>query len=1512
MTQLYVGPDFREVATELLRISLQALYPTLDIDPSITMVGTPGWTIIDGQIVAGPPSYQTLTDILANQAVLAVPALYIAGEHFLTRQPIYDPAIHLPVRIDEIANLLNLLAPVMLGAYQEQQVEYWNKTNADGHPRWHELASTLRNLWNVDQVEGWNAADCQLARDFFNTPGRAERALDGHSGKAFLIDSYLVDEHNIKHPNKLSIAVLMSSDSAQTDVLTYSLFKGYEKFASLDAFAAALPAHANLSGSFRELQWRLWEPDGNFFEQQACRLISMQVDAIGALDFTDLRYMGPVDRSLRSSAPAEESIGHSGADVEWFRNKLPEWLKNAPLSELNNYSRHLKDLAALHSLNAGKTYLDDIPSIQQYALDRLKQAMLKKHPDAATLDLEKIEMRIKSLVIWGTFIVPGKFERTTLSLTDLALQNLIAVPLGDKTLHSTQGTALPAWLTVAYVESLVKEINIGSDYPALIKQKLVNDPEQARLRQSLYSQHLRIQLPLLALQNKIRSRANIDTLGYRYVCALMEPDAVGRTVEGQPIVIRPLAFLPQRQSETSPDIVANMFVIGPQDPSTGPCLLYRPMLDQPLTQYPSPSNLIYAIQQSASLRDSVLAWMADDVRSDYANYVFPGALPSPWIVADFLVDPDKVSRLTGPLNLAGTPLDADPFSALFKANTDALIELADRQSVSNAESRWASFKQAGWLIFSAVLPFLGRTVGVAAWIWQIMDQLQELTDAAEQQDDQARSAAFIDVLLNLGMAITLHIATHRSSARRPVTIDAEFRHLLEKRPLTLKKLPALAPNALPDPDQTLQISGAVNRSSSALATLLDSFKISKPVDLGARHAEEGHYQNLYKSGHKWYAPVGQRWFEVSVDNEANVSIIDPQTPERAGPLLIGNRRGEWFIDMRLRLRGGGSKRLTLRAALEASEKAAKLRTLLSAFEQQKTIAQSELKQALDAMTSATPGTAATKRQLYLQKLESQRAAYKTALQNLQNLQTLQVFAPTPDYLQRALGYQRAQLELIHAGIREAATTFTPQLRTVLRQIEQQESNPHLRNIEDAHLMSGMNRDMIERLEQIQTRINELKSLEKEGLRLIQTNQARLPAFSIDDLRALQITMARNLCLTQTSITTQAEAWSTLDRIVDTADIAVQALRDSLEERSANRIDERIESLNGLLEQFSVIDDRLQDLRQAYAAHVVEEPFKQLRQALDALSKRGAARLVQDLDERDAARSRPSLPVQPPRPKKKFIRTRYNGVLIGEPRLSALGLDTGLVDITSPLTHRVIATFHEKSPGIWVERLSTPTEHAAPVDLQTSLNSAQKLLDAIPAFKVRMLEHASQNSHTPAGVEYLYQEQAIRLEHLSAAIEQALTEGNVTENTTLSASRINKNLNDAVEALYQQAIDARLKMTRQQDPTPAGVEWLKNKKAITVKRTVSRRRLKAARRIYLDEYTITDRTTREVLWYAHFHYSQGWTTADAYLYARLKTPTEYAQGLAADSAKGLNDAKTLTFYRSMIGTEQARRLFFTAA
>lgn len=1512
VTQLCVGPAFREAASALLRRSLQELYPDLGLDPDIALVGTPAWDVVDDEIVAGPTTYQTLTDILTNQAISGEPTLYVEGVHYLIQPKNQPPSAHLPVRITQIATLINLLAPIMLTAYQEQQVAFWNSSNGTSGPHWQALSSTLRSVWNVTRVDGWDEQDCAMARTLYAAPELTRRQTgDTFASRAYLVDVDQVDGATVTHLGLLSLAVLIGNHEGETLILTYSLFNGYEKFATLEQLGQSLPSYVDRhtpSG----IQWRLFEPTGHFFDHQACTLIAQQLAFIGQLDAQQLRRIDPSESSINLPPATQELVGKKQPDLKRYLDALPAWLTSASTTDLSLYARYLKDLSALHSLNAGKSYDDDIPHIQTYALDRLRAEMLKEHTDAANLHLDSIEIQVRSPIVWGSFTLPGKVDTTTFSLADLALQNLIGLPLGDKSIRQRNADDLPEWLTVAYIESLIRKVDVGQNYPALAKNKLLDNPLESTRRRALYSSHLRIQLPLLALQYKMSQHAGVDELGYRYVAAVLAAEATDRQVDGQAIVLRPLAFVPKNRSAATQDVVANMFVIGPQDPNAGPCLLYRPMAELQLLQFPSPADLLYAIRQSRNLRDSALAWLPDNVRDDYARYAFPGELPSPWAVVTLLADPFKLLTMSGPMDLGTQTLSGDLPAELFNANANALITLADRQSASNAESRWASFKQAGWLIFNAALPFLGHTVNTAAWIWQILDQVQAVIDARQQKDKPAEWSTLAALLLNIGMVLTLHIAsrnapsTPRLAKEEPVAKPPAKPEVIAK-PVTVNQLANLSAVELPNNHpHALHTLAAINRNTSDLGSLLDSFKVAKPAVRGKASGRIGPHRHLYPLLNKWYAQVGERWFEVTVDENDEVQIADPKQPMRNGPFLIGNLKGEWFIDTRLRLRGGGSRSLERKARAAAERKANQLRAPITAFEQQKKTAQQTLQNAHQALLDAPSTSAQAAQRTYLNQLETQRTDYETALQNLKELN---VVAPTPDYLHRSVGYIKAQLSLSWAGLNEVLKTFTPKLRTTLDHIAKQAADPRVRNIPDARDMNETLHGMIGRLEYFETRFNQLRDLPGEGLRLIKDTKSLLPAYSSSDLKALQVTLARNLCLREDTTLSAPLAWAAIDQIVDACDIAIQALRDTLHERSDRRIDEQIETLSSLIEQFSVLGERLQDFPTEFSSASLAEPLTRLRDRLGEYTERANTNLAQLADRRSTLRTTPSPPPTPPRPQKKFIRTRYHGMVVGEPQLSATGLDTGLVDVRSPLSNTVVATFHEKPDGFWVQRAKSPQTANTPIDLPTSVDAGQDLLDGLPDFKQRITGLASQAQRTPIGIEYLYHQHAQRLEQATRSIEQALTQKNLAHGDVTLASTVKKALSDATATLYQLSIDNVQRMTQQHPPTPSGVQWLKARDAITIKKTVSRRRIKSATPDYLDEYTITDRSTHKVLWYAHFHYSADWTTPRAFIRARLKTPQEHSLGAAADTTNGLNSAQRIAFHRSEINESQAQTLFF---
>ena len=137
--------------------------------------------------------------------------------------------------------------------------------------------------------------------------------------------------------------------------------------------------------------------------------------------------------------------------------------------------------------------------IKTFTLDALRAHMLKSHSDVASMKLENVEIVIDSQVVWGTFTAPGMSETKRLGLAELALENLIALPLGNQSVQYKDGTAVPTWMTPDYVKTAISAVDIGAAYPAWVKSKLLDDPLESLRRQRLYASNLRIQLALQAL-----------------------------------------------------------------------------------------------------------------------------------------------------------------------------------------------------------------------------------------------------------------------------------------------------------------------------------------------------------------------------------------------------------------------------------------------------------------------------------------------------------------------------------------------------------------------------------------------------------------------------------------------------------------------------------------------------------------------------------------------------------------------------------------------------------------------------------------------------------------------------------------------------------------------------------------------------------------------------------------------------------------------------------------------------
>jgi hypothetical protein len=248
------------------------------------MVLTPTWAFHDQRVVPGPRHFESLTDALVRHGVAGSPVVYLDGEHYLTLQPQERTPAQLPVSIDAIGQLLNELVPLLFVAFQEQQVDYWNQFTRASAPRWQELSKSLHELWNIDTNPNWSNDLCAMARNLFTYPQKSARTLhDRYRSRACLVDLDYLNKGLSNHLNILDMAVLIGTVGTRTLILSHSITSGFKTYESLQALGESLQAYADESTADNTLQWRLIEPEGNYFDHLACNLIALQADSIGEL-----------------------------------------------------------------------------------------------------------------------------------------------------------------------------------------------------------------------------------------------------------------------------------------------------------------------------------------------------------------------------------------------------------------------------------------------------------------------------------------------------------------------------------------------------------------------------------------------------------------------------------------------------------------------------------------------------------------------------------------------------------------------------------------------------------------------------------------------------------------------------------------------------------------------------------------------------------------------------------------------------------------------------------------------------------------------------------------------------------------------------------------------------------------------------------------------------------------------------------------------------------------------------
>ncbi|NBA95446.1 dermonecrotic toxin domain-containing protein [Pseudomonas sp. R5(2019)] len=1499
-------PSLRSVASALLREQWAQPLALTPQDPAKIFIVTPVYSSDGEREAADGYHCLALPDALILRLCTGATLNLIEGVQFLTTEAGAEFPQALEADLHALELMLNELGADLLDHYKSRLVDYWNLAQGQSVSPWQWLSGHLFEQFKmavaartadqtIDQLE---AATALALADYPEARSRA-RVTGATQTQAYLLSLDPTGALGM-HPQLASAIVIERKIEAPAReiVLLFTLTGELRRYSSRQALAQALAREMGTGTSPGAHELNLHTPAGNIFQAQARTLLEQQLLCI---DVIASSWQGQSPDFLQPALEQATSLLQtSGLEeknrLEQLWKALPDWLADADAEEKVRYRDGLLALAQSQGQGKGEWVLEGVETIDEYATRLLSEQIARDGIDLqglALADIEIVNQQVTAVPVGGPGnpSAAGAVETVTLSLVRFALENLGALHPGRVQVRAQGGHSLPDRLTVEYLKRLVQQVDVGGNYPGYLRSLLLDDPEQARHREALLKQQLEVQVPLLALQYSIQGHNGLDERGWRCVNAAFQSAGL-RRAGGQPITLARLGFVSRPGAE--PDVALGAYVIGPAETAYGPVILYRPLHLEPLVQFNSRQAVLETIKTDTALEADILRRLPEKRRPIYAL----GGFESPHIVRFGSGSDFAPIDTPAPATLSEAVLGDDLITPLYHDIVGEMIEVAHQQSLSTAQSRWASFWELGWLMFNTLLPMVSGPVATAGWLLQAMASVQGALAAQANADKATQAERLVDLLFNIVLVLSLRrYEVEPGTPQRPA------------EPVALT--PRITPQALTSPSsQTLQ---RLDFSWSAIAMLnerqrveLASFKIAAPAGALAP-VPHGQFKGLYEHQGAWLARVDRDYYRVALGTD-EVRIIDAADDAHLGPWLRADAEGEWGPDLRLRLRGGADRP----ESADVERRIGMLEKLWTGFNAQKEALHDALAAQFKVLDSMPESSLASDplREAYVEDLDKYLARLSLADDALKKQNDLRAVArfseKHADYIYELALRSQEQAMHVHwlfvdkdSSFHTYVDSFAHGLSTIFEEGTAQDRAQFYRHYTDSLQLIDRAILLQDRDEQLKT---ELFSVPPFG-RKYAANLERAGR-QVKSVLAWRAQRLGFLCVLAIRDLTQTPGVNELLKNAGSrARVAGQTL---LALEKGYDPEQMIEPLQSVVEQFSRAEDNAENFRLNLDVGQRTPELDRLITCIAELRELARARLDRARDMLDEY-----LPVatRPGKAAGTLIRTRHRGIVVGRLRPAAGADEQALVELVEPVRNEVLATFRQhNSDQVWDEvatRKPGNADKGRPLD--AIVGEARKWLNGTE----RVIENARLQSKTakiPVEIEEILQHRATRLQGLADDIETALTRSNVTDRPTLehgSSVVLDHALTTAAQRCMKEGRLLRIAMTKARAPTDTGVDYLVQQKQVVIS-PVGGRVPTADKKgsDFLQEYVIKD-LEGHALWYAHFHYPSRSTVAGGFKVAHLKTAAQRHLGFKKQLKDGL---PVVPVYRYPISPALAQALF----
>ncbi|KIH85289.1 dermonecrotic toxin domain-containing protein [Pseudomonas batumici] len=1483
-------------------------------------VGKLQWLERDGKRFSGGYQYRAVIDLVLEHFTTGVAPIFSA-EHVLEIKLDSLPGDRLLVDAPAIQAVLGSWGDILLQLYQQALVDYWNAEDEQGYSRFDRLGRILGRILSAGREQHRAFLSVNLERP------EEQFALYG-------VQAVSKDTWGGAYPEALPVLVARRKErGVEQNPLVLSLAKGLFRAGTTD-LGQLVPLFMSARANGRNIEyrehrlWRQGDPDMQLVQALASlaeTLLENQLQAISLIGLDTEWTLEDYQRRLELITRPDDwfftpvqaephALVELPDELAALSDGLPHWLLGASSEDISTYRTLLEKLADVQRASGGQAFLDDVGDLPGFAVKALLKKMGEDHPQTADianpddirLELDKV---IAVAVAGGAGGALGEVEKVRMSLTAFALENLGGFRHAKMKISIRQcgvEKPLPEWLTPDYVKGLVTFVDIGRTYLDALKARLIDDADEARRREGLFSEQLRVQLPMTALELKIRGEAGFDEAGYRHVEAVLQPEAAQRQVAGQEIVLRPLAF--KAETDAAADVVASMFIIGPRDTRQGPFILYRPLLAkagpqasafqtfqsapgkafcphdndarptppvEPLLQYPTWAALFEALKQPGAVQDSILTWLSDQARRTYAN----GGFVEPHLRRSF--EDDFAALLpVAPATLDDAVVQGDYLHHLFGSMARTLIALADRQSVSNAELRWNTLKEGGWQLFNVALMFIRGPAAVAGWIFAVVASVDADFRRLQEKDPGAKASAWADVLVNIAFILGHRLAHRQAHAKTPQQIPIDegrrpsHRATISEgpdRPLPMKLDNPVAPGTL-----------SARPSVSSFTLKIYPYPWPEPRTLG-EVIVSGDLKGLIrlKESNRLAAYFGGWLFAVKTDSEGNVQVVAPDGRSE-GFYLKNDGAGTWTPDLKLRLRGGsgrpgasiGKRRAALieekRREQEQRERVGSrfMEEWNEGVEEQATRAEALLpeSQALRAMERNPERYTDPQWFARIDRLGDRVKVfvdgYEQQINKLRMNETV--------FLRGYKGTLFACLHRFVVGMQLALDSIKigeTRCQRIMERLPYQDASgrvlPERQQAEQReNRAADLYIDWAEREKQAFTELSRHRNrdlTEYQGIR-----EVRGEGSNVAGLKAIRACRLGLYCFRELDPQQlEADIWTKFDDLRSA--LASQSI---LDERSASPLSAEadIGVLNTCVSQYNEVLAMLEyktGLLPQGARLVWGDLF--VRRLVE-LQQEAERSLVERIEARAPEQDEPDLPSGQPGKTRKVIRTRRKKNYLGYVR------DTPqdgheVIELMDPQTGQPIDSFVEEEDGYW-QPLPKPAAAPLPKPLpQPGLKRLVQMAESQIRQAAREVEMAKRQipvAKDPVYLQDVLEVRARALEALAGQIDRALAESDSSvAQSEVSAGKVQASeLRLQAGTVRHEGLLARIAVTKSSAPDTERLLFLKEHNEVEIFRNGPRTRL--GKDDFLQEYVVRDKAAGKNIWVAHFHYPEKITPEELFL------------------------------------------------